>query len=158
MGLTLNEWAAVAEILGMVTVVASLLLVARSVTQNTAAIHTSNDNFIYERQDAILAALVTDASLAELQVKHENKEQLSDAEHVRMWNQQFRDMLMWELAFTRFSAGLLSTDSWREWDKAYSIQFLGEFPPSWWAEARPWVKNEFAEHVDSIYKAASETG
>jgi hypothetical protein len=82
--MTLTEWAAVAEILGMITVVASLLLVARSITQNTAAMHTSNDNFLYERQDAIIATLVTDASLAELQVKHENKEQLSDVEHVRV--------------------------------------------------------------------------
>ncbi len=156
MNMTLTEWAAVAEILGMVTVVASLLLVVRSIKQNTAAMHTSNDNFIYERQDAILATLVTDASMAELQVKHENKEQLSDVEHVRMWNQHFRDMLMWELAFVRFRQGLFSTASWREWDKAYSIQFLGEFPPSWWAEARPWVNNDFAEHVDAIYAAASE--
>jgi hypothetical protein len=156
--MTLTEWAAIAEILGMITVVASLLLVARSVTQNTAAMQTSNDNFLYERQDAIIATLVTDASLAQLQVKHENKEQLSDVEHVRMWNQYFRDMLMWNLAFIRFSEGLFSKAHWRDWDRAYSIQFLGEFPPSWWAEARPWVTNDFAEHVDAIYGAASEIG
>ena len=158
MTMTLTEWAAVAEILGMVTVVAALLLVARSVTQNTAAMHTSNDNFLYERQDAIVATLVTDASLAELQVKHENKEQLSDVEHVRLWNQLFRDMLMWELAFVRFNEGLFSTAQWNNWDKVYTIEFLGEFPPSWWAEARPWVTNDFAKHVDLIYAAASETG
>ena len=65
---------------------------------------------------------------------------------------------MWELAFVRFSEGLLSTAHWREWDKAYSIQFLGEFLPSWWAEARPFVRNDFTEHVDAIYRAASEIG
>jgi hypothetical protein len=153
--MTLTEWAAVAEILGMVAVVASLLLVARSITQNTAAMHTSNDNFLYERQDAIIATLVTDASMAELQVKHANNELLSDVEHVRMWNQHFRDMLMWELAFVRFSEGLFSTAQWRHWDDAYSTQFLGEFPPSWWAEARPWVNNYFAEHVDAKYRTGS---
>jgi len=82
--MTLTEWAAVAEILGMVTVVVSLLLVVRSISQNTTAMHTSNDNFIYERQDAIIRTLVTDTSMAELYVKHHNKEQLSDVEHVRM--------------------------------------------------------------------------
>jgi len=103
--MNLAEWAAVAEILGMVTVIVSLLLVVRSISQNTAAMHTANDNFIYERQDAILTTLVTDPSMAELQIKHQNNEQLSEVEHVRMWNQLFRDMLMWELAFNRLEAG-----------------------------------------------------
>jgi hypothetical protein len=80
--MTLMEWAAVAEILGVLTVVVSLLLVVRSVSQNTAAMQVSNDNFIYERQDAIIATLVNDVSLAELYVKHQNKEPLSDIEHV----------------------------------------------------------------------------
>ena len=152
----LAEWAAVAEILGMVAVIVSLLLVARSISQNTAAMHTANDNFLYERQDAIITTLVTDPSMAELQIKHENNEQLSEVEHVRLWNQLFRDMLMWELAFRRFEAGLLSAAQWQEWDKAYSLQFLSEFPPSWWAEARPWVGDGFAEHVDALYAAAAD--
>jgi len=143
--MTLTEWAATAEILGVVTVVVSLLLVVRSISQNTAAMRISNDNFVYERQDAIIATLVTDAAVAELHVRHQNKEPLSDVEHVRMWNQLFRDMLMWELAFSRLS-----------WDKAYSLQFLSEFPPSWWAEARPLVNVDFAKHVDAIYAAAAD--
>ena len=128
----LAEWAAVAEILGMIAVIISLLLVVSSIRQNTAVMHTTNDNFLYERQDAIITTLVTDPSMAELYIKHQNNEQLSEVEHVRLWNQLFRDMLMWELAFNRFEAGLLSAAQWQEWDKAYSLQFLSEFPPSWW--------------------------
>lgn len=153
--MTLPEWAAVAEILGVVTVVVSLLLVVRSISQNTAAMRISNDNFVYERQDAIIATLVTNASVAELYVKHQNKEQLSDVEHVRMWNQLFRDMLIWELAFSRHSEGHFRTAHWRDWDNAYSSQFLSEFPRSWWAEARPLVNVGFAKHVDAIYAAAA---
>ena len=154
--MTLLEWAAVAEILGVVAVVVSLLLLVRSISQNTAAMRISNDNFVYERQDAIIATLVTDESVAELYVKHENKEQLSDVEHVRMWNQLFRDMLMWELAFSRRRDGHFSEAHWRDWDDAYTLQFLGEFPPSWWAEARPLVNVNFAKHIDAIYAAAAD--
>ena len=156
MNMTLPEWAAVAEILGVVTVGVSLLVVVRSISQNTAAMRISNDNFVYERQDAIIATLVTDASVAELYVKHQNKEQLSDVEHVRMWNQLFRDMLMWELAFSRHSEGHFNAAHWRDWDNAYSLQFLSEFPRSWWAEARPLVNVDFAKHVDAIYAAAAD--
>ncbi len=69
--------------------------------------------------------------MAELHIKHLNKGQLSDGEHVRMWNQLFRDMLMWELAFIRLEEGLFSAAQWHEWDKAYPLQFLSEFPLSW---------------------------
>jgi hypothetical protein len=155
MNMTLSEWAAVAEILGMITVVVSLLLVVRSISQNTAAMHTSNDNFVYERQDAIITTLITDPSMADLSVKHQNKEPLSEVEHVRMWNQLFRDMLMWELAFHRFSEGHFSAASWHQWDSAYSKQFHSEFPPSWWAEARPYIADDFAVHVDAIYESAT---
>ena len=154
--LTLIEWAAFSEILGMAAVIISLLLVVGSIRQNTAAMHTANDNFLYQRQDAIVATLVTDPSLAELSVKHKNKEKLSEVEHVRMWNQLFRDMLMWELAFTRLKEGLFSPASWREWDRAYSSQFLSDFPPSWWAETRHWVNDDFAAHVDAVYAAGGE--
>jgi hypothetical protein len=155
-GLTLAEWAAISEILGMAAVVVSLLLVVRSISQNTAATHTANDNFLYQRQDAIIATLVTDPSLAELSVKHQNREKLSDVEKVRMWNQLFRDMLMWELAFVRLKEGLFSPAHWRDWDRAYSSQFLSDFPLSWWAETRHWVDDDFAKHVDAVYAAASK--
>ncbi len=116
--------------------------------------HTSNDNFLYARQDAIVATLATNPSLAELSVKHDNHEELSEVESLRLWNQQFRDLLLWELAFVRLKEGLFSPSHWREWNRVYSIQFLDEFPISWWAESRHWVTEEFAEHVDSVYSAA----
>jgi hypothetical protein len=151
--LTLTEWAAVSEILGMVAVIISLLLVVGSIRQNTKAMHTANDNFLYQRQDAIIATLVTDPTLAELTVKHKNREKLSEVEYVRVWNQLFRDILMWELAFVRLKQGLFSPADWREWDEAYSTQFLSDFPLSWWIETRHWVNDDFAAHVDAVYSA-----
>ncbi len=148
---------AVGEILGALVVVVTLGYLAIQIRQNTAALRVSNDNFLYERRDAIIATLVTDPSLAALQVKHDNREQLTDVEHVRMWNQHFRDLLMWKLAHTRLKEGYYSESQWRNWDQAYSRQFIGEFPPSWWDEARPWLSGDFADYVDSLYKSESET-
>jgi hypothetical protein len=154
--LTLIEWAAISEILGMAAVIISLLLVVGSIRQNTAAMHTANDNFLYERQDAIISTLVTDPSLAELSVKHQNKEKLSDVEHVRMSNQIFRDLLMWELAFVRLKDGLFSPIQWHEWNRVYSIQLRSDYPPSWWAENRQWFRDDFAAHVETVYAAEGE--
>lgn len=152
--LTLNEWAAISEILGVLAVVVSLLLVVSSIKQNTAAMRTTNDNFLYERQDAIVATLATNPTLAEISVKHDNNEDLSDVEHVQLWNQMFRDLLLWELAFVRLNEGLFSSAHWDQWNRVYSIQFSTECPKAWWTENRHWVTEEFATHVDSIYTEA----
>jgi hypothetical protein len=151
--LTLSEWAAISEILGVLAVVISLLLVVGSIRQNTAAMRTTNDNFLYERQDAIVAALATNPLLAEISVKHDNDEDLSEIERLQLWNQMFRDLLLWELAFVRFKEGLFSPAQWSEWNRVYSIQFINECPKSWWAENRHWVTEKFAAHVDSVYTA-----
>lgn len=149
--MTLVEWAAIAEIVGMLAVIISLLLVVHSIRQNTSAMHTANDNFMYERQDAILTTLVADPSIAELYVKLQRKEELSVIEQKRMYNQLFRDLLMWELAFVRLWQGLFSPAQWDEWNSAYSSQFLDHFPSSWWADARQLVNKDFAAHVDALY-------
>jgi len=150
--MTLVEWAAIAEITGMAAVIISLLLVVHSIRQNTAAMRTANDNFMYERQDAIISTLVADPSIAELYVRLQRKEELSGVERKRMYNQLFRDLLMWELAFVRLRQGLFSKAQWREWNAAYSSQFLNHFPPSWWADARKLMNKDFAAHVDALYE------
>ncbi len=149
---------AVGEVLGALAVVVTLGYLAIQVRQNTSALRISNENFLIERQDAIVATLVTDPSLAELQVKHDKQEQLTEVEHLRLWNQYFRDLLMWELAYNRFKEGHLSESHWRDWDSAYSRQFTAEFPPSWWDEARPWLTAAFADYVDTLYESKPETG
>ena len=154
--MTIVEWAAISEIIGMLVVIISLLLVVSSIRQNTAAMHTANDNFMYERQDAIISTLVVEPSIAELYVKLQNKEELSGVDRKRMYNQLFRDLMMWELAFVRLKQGLFSPKQWREWNNAYSSQFLNNFPPSWWAEARELVSGDFAAHVDALYTVAGE--
>lgn len=154
--LTLSDLAAVSEIIGMAAVIISLLLVVGSIRQNTAAMHIANDNFLYERQDAIVATLATDPSLAEISRKHDNKEELSEVEHIRMWNQLYRDLIMWEMAFARLKVGLFSVDQWREWNRVYSYQFLNQFPKSWWIETRHWLNEDFAAHVDAVYAASEE--
>ena len=149
---------AVGEVLGALAVVVTLGYVAIQMRQNTAALRISNENFLIERQDAIVATLVTDPSLAALQVKHDKREQLTDVEHVRMWNQYFRDLLMWELAYNRREEGHFSESHWQDWDNAYTKQFLDEFPSSWWDEARPWLTGAFSDYVEALYKSKSKTG
>jgi hypothetical protein len=68
--LTLGEWAAVSEIFGMVAVVVSLLLVVGSTRKNTAAMHTADDNFLYQRPDLSEKHLESHGTAAEALGSH----------------------------------------------------------------------------------------
>ena len=152
----LSEWAAIAEIVGTVAVVASLLLVAYNLGQNTKVLRASNDNVLYQMQDTILSAYVDDASLASIFIKQQKNEELTEVEYLRIWNQHFRDLNMWELAYIRHQEGLFPSDQWNAWNKAYSTQFTSEFPEEWWAETRIWFRDDFAIHVDAVYAKVRE--
>ena len=152
----LNEWAAISEIVGTLAVVISLLFVAFSLRQNTRLMQAANDNFIYQTQDAILSTLVEDPSLVSIYIKHRNNEELTDIELERIFDQELRDLFMWEVAYARQLEGLYSPNQWEALNKAYSAQFTTGFPDEWSAEARVWFGDDFAAHVDAIYAKARQ--
>ena len=82
--LSLSEWAAIGEIIGTVAVVISLLFVVFSLNQNTAAIHGSTENIIFEMHADLTNQFMLDPTLAEILVKMRgDSPQLSAIEAVR---------------------------------------------------------------------------
>ena len=57
--LDLQGWAAVAEIVGTVGIVISLLFVAHSVNRNTVELQSANENAHLQLNDAIIAGLLS---------------------------------------------------------------------------------------------------
>ncbi len=151
---SLADWAAISEIIGTAAVIVSLLVVAFTVSQNTKVLRAANDNLLFQIQDSIVSALANDPSLASIYLKQENGEPLNDVEYERFWHQGFRDLLVWELAYVRHQEGLFSDAQWDSWNKAYSFEFPAMYGEAFWAEARQWVRNDFAAHVDAAYARA----
>ena len=152
----LAELAAISEIIGTLAVVISLLFVAFNISKNTRVMQAANDNLLFETQDAILNTIVESSEYASIYLRHLNGGELTAVESFRVQQQGFRDLFMWELAYVRHQEGLFAQDQWYSWNKSYSIQFTSEFPDDWWAEARQWVRDDFAIHVDAIYVSARE--
>jgi hypothetical protein len=86
MKLKLAEWASISEIIGMLAVVVSLLLLVRSVDQNTEVITASEAKNIWEswRQIAVLPVR-NNPQLAEVHSKVLDSQQLSTMER-RQWD------------------------------------------------------------------------
>jgi hypothetical protein len=151
--LDLTGWAALAEIVGTVAVVISLLLVAYSIKRNTGEMETSNSNFLYQIDTEIGADLSRDVGLATLIVKMNQKEALTDVEKIQYVALQERYLSVLEIAWTQYKIGALSLTDWRDWDKYLSEFVIDGFPEEWWVECRSGYKPEFADHVDSKYAA-----
>ncbi len=65
----LAEWAALAEIIGTVAIVVSLLFVGYSINRNTKKMQAVNENYLYEVQDSRRGAEAANSQLSALVVK-----------------------------------------------------------------------------------------
>ena len=90
--LTLPEWAAIADIVGTVAVVVSLLFLAHTIEQNTAVTQSANDNFLYELDDRQQADVDLTEDLATILLKHYNGEELSGIDEFRVRRQVIRQL------------------------------------------------------------------
>lgn len=143
-------WAAIAEIVGSIAVVISLVFVGYSVHRNTAEIYVSNENFFYQLLDDEFSDLAGDGELATVLSKHLGAEALSDVESLRLGAHVSRLMNRWELAHSRHRLGIMPTDAWENWDRFYASEFQRWFPPEWWPEWKTAYDPSFGDHVDSI--------
>ena len=117
--LKLTEWTAIAEIIGTIAVVVSLLFVVTSINHNTKVIQASNDNFIYELQFARTRDIVASPGMALIYTKVNRKMELSEEEQERFYWDKMQELSTWELAFNRHRDGLFSTAQWIGWNNYF---------------------------------------
>ena len=146
-----NFLAAIAEIVASIAVVVSLLFVAFSIKQNTAAVQAANENFLYELQHRRLGETTTDGELASIIVKFDAKEPLTDVETVRYSSWAVQDLSMWEIAYLRHKEGLLPSEQWEAWDRTWATGVPKSFPEKWWPTIKHQFGDEFVRHVEAAY-------
>lgn len=110
--ISLSEWAAIAEIVATLGLIASIAFVAYSVNQNTRALQASNDNILYEMQDKLYASYVTRETLVSTGGKLLNGEPIAPVEKAQYTWHLCRYFNLWEMAYDRYHEGLLSRAKW----------------------------------------------
>jgi hypothetical protein len=86
------------------------LFVAYSVNKNTAALQTTNENFLYEIHFARNQNVVSVPGLALIYAKNERNEPLSEDEEARFYRDKMQGLSSWEFAFTRHRDGMFAPD------------------------------------------------
>ena len=151
--LSLQDWAALGEVVATLGVIVSLVLVAYSIDSNNKLIMATNDNLVYELQDEIYKDYATNKDLASIIIKLINGEALTAVESEQYSYQLWRHMSIWEMAFDRYKEGLLSEAKWGAWNTAFQIEITSEplgIQREWWDAGKDTYGREFVAHVDAI--------
>jgi hypothetical protein len=103
---------AIAEVVGVIAIVVSLIYVSIQIKQNTKVARAATRQAISESTENLGVDLIGNGEIAEIFVKHLSGKELSPVENLRLQARCYRDMQHWENIHYQFNEGLVSEDQW----------------------------------------------
>jgi hypothetical protein len=150
--MTLDNLAALAEVIGAIAVVVSLVYVGYQVKQNTSAIRTQVHETIVGHVLEAEGSLLHNADLAKIVVKATSvSESLTPDEQLRADTYFTHEFVNWESAFLHHKNGFVEDEMWRRWDLSARPDKDSPGQYKYWTAHRYWYDDEFARHVDTVF-------
>jgi hypothetical protein len=147
---------AVAELLGAVGVIASLVYLALQIRQNTRSLHANTFQTVADSSIHRMMNLAQDDELADRFIR--GMIDPSDLQgHVRF---QF-DLLMranfkgYENYFYQHTKGMLDDESWNAQKEIIRVSVSPPGAPIWWGQNRHLFRHDFGQLVDSLLASHS---
>ena len=152
-----KKWAAIAEVVGTIAVVISLIFVGISIRQNTAVVQADQQNLLYVLTDNWLSDQVSHPELYDIGFRAKDRQALTEIERARYSSQVYRNLNVWENAYFKYKNGLLTEDQYGAWHNA-NIKWIKCCVPKWvWEEINgDDFHPEFVTIVDEIFKSMDE--
>ena len=151
MNFTLSDWASIAEIVGAIGVIISLVFIVHSINRNTAAMQSSAESgFLTGWREVVQVPFYVNERLAEIQLKVHTGEQLTPVE-AKMWENFLRAFFdVWSQVYGSYNTGAISTQTWQEWDSAIFTLWERERMDEFWETMGPhWASTGFGRHINS---------
>jgi len=147
---SLKKYALVAEIVGAIAVVISLIYVGASVNQNTDAILVANHHALIAMDQDTNAWFRDSEFAASFEIAMEDVSNLSPVQ-----SRQVRTFLAdkfnaWEFAFLTHNNGMMENDIWDGWDGYYRQELRQKVHQWYWKLGREGFSPAFRVYVDSI--------
>jgi len=116
--LGLSDWANIAEIIGGIAIIASLIFVGLELRQTTAQMRLSSDIGADASNISLSVRIAENAELSDIVFRGENDPgSLTDFEMARFENVALPRIAMWENTFDLYEAGNMSETDWKSWDE-----------------------------------------
>ena len=149
---------AVAELLGAVGVIGSLVYLAAQIRQNTRSLRATAYQTITGHVGDINRALFENADVAHVvEVGSQDPAQLSPVERRRFNAYQMMRFMHYDNLYRQYTSGMLDKNQWRAFRRilANSLQQPGTL--AWWKESSRVFGDEFARKVNSLLEGGSQT-
>lgn len=141
---------AVAEILGAIAVVVTLIYLAIQIRQSTKVARSATRQAIAESAAQLGADMLENSGMAEIFVKHFNGEELSAVEELRLQARCYRDMRHWENVHYQVSQGLVTKDQWSGFRKNLASLLTLPVYRRYWEHESEHFSQDFRTEVASI--------
>lgn len=141
---------AIAEVVGVIAIVVSLIYLAVQIRQNTKVARAATRQAIADSTENLGSDILNNGEIAEIFVRHINGEDLSAVENLRLQARCFRDMQHWENIFYQFNEGLVSPDQWSGFRKnLVALLGINAYREYWEHEASHY-SDQFQAEMSSI--------
>lgn len=146
---------AIAEIIGVIAVVVSLVYLAVQIRQNTKVAKAATRQAIAESTEKLGDDLINNCDMAEIFVKHMSGGELSPVENLRLQARCYRDMQHWENIHYQFNEGLVSRDQWLGFRKNLGTLLTIDAYRDYWEHEASHYSDAFQTEIASILDQSS---
>ena len=153
MKLSLQELALLAEIIGAIAVVFSLLYLGQQIRiQNEEARAAAMHDFYVGWRET--NSLFTDRTLADVYVKaRENYDSLTEAERLRLFGGLHGLVRLFEEAFLQHQEERINPGLWDAVNRQYSSLFSSPVYKRYWEVRGVWYHEKFQKHVNNLQQS-----
>ncbi len=151
----LQEYALVAEIIGAVAVVISLIYVGVGVRQNTAAVQVANHQAIVAMDTEKNTWLRDQKFAAIYETARSNFDQLSPVESRQYLTFVADTLNAWEFAFITHENGAMADNIWNGWDGFYRSELETKAFSSFWETQSDGFSPAFRIYLNSIASSSN---
>jgi hypothetical protein len=141
-----NRWSAIAEILGAVAIVATLLYLSVQTQQNTQAIEASAARDVARDEIAAIEWLISNPELFLLF----DSEEFSLADAIKLHSFLSVFTRAQEHYWAQYKIGVLDQTQLDRYQQAFSGMFQRERPRHWWDNNKRSFDPDFSARIDSL--------
>jgi hypothetical protein len=153
---SLSDWGHIAEILGAMAVIVSLLYVGKQLKHNTEAVEGQTLQEILSNYQDHQLAILGEESMAPLIVKAEAKQELSPEERLRLDTWSHLVISNWERAFNSYQSGLMGKNDWTGWDRYFrgTFEYYPFMQDAWRNNAIEGYEDGFSRYINEVVLGA----
>ena len=147
----LEKWALIAEIIGGIAIVVTLMVLIVEIRGNSAAIRAATATSISDRTQTLILSSIANPSLMEARLRDANGDELSALDQMLLNQQHGASMKLAEESFIAFRDGNLDTDVWLTRAEIVLDNLASERERRRWAGRREsgWYIQDFVDYIDA---------